>query len=423
MSYSTIFLNGSPQKILGVPIDELPLTDNPMTGCYSAALKNSRHGQEVIVIGGGEVYQKMIGPALNFLGIKVHLYDPNSNVAMVYGETRLLNPEQSPKRIPAFILSPNKYHAGQARFFIERGQHVAVEKPACLPEDVEDLRELVFRSDASSYWIDFNHMMGRSLISLAAGVKMPFIDNDAIDIMDDPTNRIATSLQSNTPLIDGNITRVTARYFQAGNAPGGNFAGKTWQMDYSQGGGIMRDLMTRLFNITQLIGLNAYHITSADLRLADPDEHGKYTPITSAYETEQYSEVKGIMLGDAGKVYYDFAVAKYAATNDLALQLEYDTGDKLTLEWQPPHRKNTVTWHDSEGNVAGKVVTRTDPYMLIVLDALSHFESGGATPLYFAEQINSVVAISKAAAFGRQHLLEPYNRNMMSEANVSGPNF
>ncbi len=404
-------LNKIEPRILGTAVNANPaFEENKMVGCYSKELRNSKYGQEVVVFGGGEVYQKMVGPALNHLGVKVHLYDPklflshndSNRIVPKFGETLVKNLDAAPRDLPVFILSPNKDHATQARFFIERGQPVVVEKPICLPEETEKLNFVVRNSSTPSYWIDFNHMMGRSLIAIAGGVRMPFMDSAQIE--SDTDGRVANAMARGNILIEGTIKKVTGYYLQAGNAVGGTIEHRSELLNISKGGGMLRDLMTRQFNMIQLIGLSNFNIATSDLRIASRENPGEYIPITNVAQAEEYAAVTGTMQHNNNEVKFGFAVGKYAKENNLNLTLHYDTGEKLKLEWLPPHRRNRVTWLAADGAVKGSIYTRVDPYMLIVIDALEHLKSKDPMPLYFPEQINSVQILAQAARIGRSGL-------------------
>lgn len=411
LSPTSQHLNKIKPRILGTDVDANPAFEkNTMVGCYLEELRNSKSGHEVVVFGGGEVYQKMVGPALHHLGIKVHLHDPKlflshddpGRIIPIFGETLVKNLDSAPRELPVLILSPNKDHATQARFFIERGQSVIVEKPVCLSEETEKLNFIVRNSSTSSYWIDFNHMMGRSLIAIAGGVKMPFMDSAQIE--SDTYGRVANAIAKGTTLIEGTIKKVTGYYLQAGNAVGGTIEHRSELLNVSKGGGMLRDLMTRQFNMIQLIGFSNFDIATSDLRLASRENPGEYIPITNVAQAEEYASVTGTMQHNNNEVRFGFAVGKYAKENNLNLTLHYDTGEKLRLEWLPPHRRNRVTWLGTDGAVKGSIYTRVDPYMLIVIDAFDHLKSKDPMPLYFPEQINSVQILAQAARIGRSGL-------------------
>jgi len=379
--------------------DFVQARDDPMVGIYPSNLKNSKAGASVIVVGGGEVYQRMIAPAMRFLGTRVHLFDPQ-NPPLQDGEVRLQKLEDAPEGIPVFILSPNKHHAQHACFFMERGNPVAVEKPICLSEEVDDLVSAVQRTSAPTYWIDFNLMMGRAFIALASGVNMPFMDRTALGL-EDSGGAIDHVLHRHAPLIKDKPIKIVGHYLQEETAPGGGIDHRPWLSNVSEGGGIMRDLMTRMFNVSHMIGMECINIDRVDLHVSNREAPGQYLPILSSEQAEQYAAVTGTMKNNGREVAFDFVVGKYAAKNDLRLVLEYEGGDKLTLEWMPPNRKNRVVWTKSDGTIGGNVSTQVDPYLLIVLDALRHFDSHNPFPLYFAEQAKSVRVLGEAARIGR----------------------
>jgi len=165
---------------------------------------------------------------------------------------------------------------------------------------------------------------------------------------------------------------------------------------------MLRDLITRMFNISQLIGLDNVTIGESDLRLADRNKPGSYTPITDSSQAEEYAAVKGEMQHNGHEV--DFAVGKYASANDQSFSILFDTGDKLTLEWLPPNRKNSVTWENSDGEVTATISTHVDPYLLIMLDIMNHLELDKPEHMYFPEQLKSVELTGIAAEIGREHL-------------------
>ncbi len=378
---------------LGAKVDMDAPDNNPMVGRYSSRLQNLLKEKEVGVVGGGEVYQKMIGPALKHLGIKVYLFDPNPDLRIQFGETRVADMGGIPENIPVFILSPNDKHVAQTRFFTERKQPVIVEKPACLSTEIEALNKVIYKSEVPTYWIDFNHMMARSFIALAGGIKMPFMD--ALNVENDPTGKIADSIKNNTSLISGKIIKITGRYIQKASGAGGTMEHRAWLKDPKQGGGVMRDMMTRLFNISQLIGTKDIKPTSCELKRFDHGE-GVFKNLGNWPAAEDQAKVIGIMDG----IPFDFEVGKYAAENNLHYTIEYDSGDVLKLEWLPPNRKNRVTWAKN-GEIQGSVFTDVDPYLLIVIDALTHCRKTGVSHMYFAEQVNSVGVVAEAAAIGR----------------------
>lgn len=378
---------------LGAKVDMDAPDNNQMIGCYSSRLQNMLKEKKVGVIGAGEVYQKMIGPALKHLGIEVYLYDPNPDLKIQFGETRITGMGGIPENIPVFILSPNDKHVVQTRFFTERKQPVIVEKPACLSSEIESLNKVVSNSEVATYWIDFNHMMARSFIALAGGVKMPFMD--ALNVENDPTGKIADSIKNNTLLISGEIKKITGRYIQKASGAGGTMEHRSWLKDPKQGGGVMRDMMTRLFNISQLIGMKDIKPTSCELKRFDQAE-GVFKNLGNWPTAEDQAKVIGTMDG----IPFDFEVGKYAVENNLHYTIEYDSGDVLKLEWLPPNRKNRVTW-TKNGELQGSVFTYIDPYLLIVLDALTHCRQVGVSHMYFEEQIESVRIIAESLAIGR----------------------
>ena len=168
----------------------------------------------------------------------------------------------------------------------------------------------------------------------------------------------------------------------------------------------MRDLMIRLFNISQLIGLTNIELKTCDKHsYAGRSNKIRFKDVPNL--AEDHAKVTGIM-GDAE---FDFEVGKYAEENNLHYTIEYDSGDVLKLEWLPPNRKNRVTW-TKNGEIQGAVFTDVDPYLLIILDALTHCRKAGVSHMYFAEQIKSVEIIGKAAELSRAHLSSVLTRAM-----------
>ncbi len=383
---------------LNAQVDLTAAPDNTMVGRYSSQLQNLFPDKKVGVVGAGEVYQKMIGPALKHLGIKVFLYEPNTEVKNNFGEERLGEMGLMPEGIPVFILSPNKFHVDQTEYFTKRGNPVVVEKPACLAGEVDRLRSVMDKSTQPTYWIDFNHMMARSFIALAGGVKMPFMD--AVNIENDPAGKIAESIKNNTPMINGKITKITGRYIQKASGAGGTTDHRPWLKDPKQGGGVMRDMMTRLFNISQLIGMQDINPETCELKRFDQADQS-FKNLGNWPTAEDHARVTGKMDGAE----FDFEVGKYAAENNLHYTIEYDSGEVLKLEWLPPNRKNRVTW-TKNGEIQGAVFTDIDPYLLIVLDALTHFRKVGICHMYLEEQLESVRIIANAAALGRNNQLQ-----------------
>jgi predicted dehydrogenase len=389
---------------LGAEINIGAPDNNAMIGRYSSQLKNLLEEKKVGVVGGGEVYQKMIGPALKHLGIEVYLFDPNQQIPNNFGEERLREIWFIPEKIPVFILSPNKFHVDQTEYFTKRGNAVVVEKPACLAGEVERLRSIIESSAQPTYWIDFNHMMARSFIAIAGGVKMPFMD--VVKIENDPTGKITESIKNNIPLISGKINKITGRYIQKASGAGGAADHRPWLRDAREGGGVMRDLMIRLFNISQLIGLTNIELKTCDKHsYAGRSNKIRFKDVPNL--AEDYAKVTGTMDG----VPFDFEVGKYAAENNLHYTMEYDSGDVLKLEWLPPNRKNRVTW-TKNGEIQGSVFTDVDPYLLIILDALTHCRKAGVSHMYFKEQVKSVEIIGKAAELSRAHLSSVLTRAM-----------
>ena len=381
---------------LGAEINIGAPDNNAMIGRYSSQLNNLLKEKKVGVVGGGEVYQKMIGPALKHLGIEVYLFDPNKNIKNNFSEVRVDELGAIPNSIPVFILSPNKFHVDQMEYFTKRGNPVVVEKPACLAGEVNRLRSVVDKSEQPTYWIDFNHMMARSFIALAGGVKMPFMD--VVKIENDHTGKIAESIKNNIPLINGKLKKVTGRYIQKASGAGGTTDHRPWLRDAREGGGVMRDMMTRLFNISQLIGFKNIEPKTCDKHsYAGRNNKIRFKDVPNL--AEDHAKVTGLMDG----VEFDFEVGKYAAENNLHYTIEYDSCDVLKLEWLPPNRKNRVTW-TKNGEVQGAVFTDVDPYLLIVLDALTHCRKVGVSHMYFEEQVKSVEIIGKAAERSRAPL-------------------
>jgi predicted dehydrogenase len=378
---------------LGAEVDMSAPDNNTMIGRYSSQLQNLLKEKKVGVVGGGEVYQKMIGPALKHLGIEVYLFDPNKNIKNNFSEVRVDELGAIPNSIPVFILSPNKFHVDQTEYFTKRGNPIVVEKPACLAAEVGRLRSVVDKSEQPTYWIDFNHMMARSFIALAGGVKMPFMD--VVKIENDSTGKITESIKNNIPLINGKIKKITGRYIQKASGAGGTTDHRPWLRDAREGGGVMRDMMTRLFNISQLIGFKNIELKKCDKHsYAGRSNKIRFKDVPNL--AEDHAKVTGVMNGAE----FDFEVGKYAVENNLHYTIEYDSGDVLKLEWLPPNRKNRVTW-TKNGEVQGAVFTDVDPYLLVVLDALTHCRKVGVSHMYFEEQVKSVEIIGKAAELSR----------------------
>ncbi len=270
----------------------------------------------------------------------------------------------------------------------KKGNPVVVEKPACLAGEVDRLRSVIYSSTQPTYWIDFNHMMARSFIALAGGVKMPFMD--VVNIENDPTGKIAESIEKHIPLINGKIIKITGRYIQKAAGAGGTVDHRPWLRSVKEGGGVIIDMMTRLFNISQLIGLKNIEPKTCD-KHSYAGRNNKIRLRDIPNLAEDHAKVTGTMDGAE----FDFEVGKYAAENNLHYTIEYDSGDVLKLEWLPPNRKNRVTW-TKNGEIQGSVFTDIDPYLLIVLDALTHFRKVGISHMYFAEQVSSVAMIKNA---------------------------
>lgn len=391
------YLAGKDRVRLDAELSGSAAPRSDFVGLYPPRLKNILKGKEVIALGGGEVYQQMLGPALNFLGVQVHLYDTNPETPSEFGENRLESSESGPARLPVFILSPNRCHLPQAEKMIEQERPVAVEKPACLFSEIQRLTDVISTAQRPSYWTDFNFMMARVLIALASGVKMPFMD--AVSIESDPAGKVRESLLSGTPLVQGKIVRVTGHFLQKGQNTGGTLQGREWLNSLEQGGGMMRDLLTRMLNICSMIGMNVASINDVDLRVSTPTS-GQYVPIKTASQAEHFAKTSGMMDNGAE---FCFTVGKYAAKDNLNLVLDYDTGVQLKLEWCPPNRKNKVIFCKN-GEEAGRVGTYVDPYLLTSLFALQHFESNELAHLFFPEQIRAVQVIGEMAFKGRGHL-------------------
>lgn len=408
---AALFHERSPLSITGDVVNDVVTPDpakDKMIGQYPEAWRNRYKGMEVAVAGAGEAYQEMLGKALLFLGAKVYLYDPNPHAKPLNGEIKVEGLADSvtgtdgiPPHVPVFIESPNKYHAAQARLLIENGHPIALEKPVCLPNEVGALNRAVSNAKVPTYFTDFNHMMARTLIALGGGVKMPFLE-EAVARTENAEMKAA--LANGGKLICSPIKKITARYFQKGGDVGGDIDKKPWIGKIEEGGGMMRDLMTRQFNIAQLIGLTLDKIDDVSLSVYDgkSGEFGKYKPIVVGNETEHRADVKGTMKDTTGhSVAFDFGVGKYAAENELYYKIEYVNGESLELQWQPPHRKNTLTWRGTDQKIKGMTSTFIDPYLLTAIDFLEHSRSNSPKPFYFKEQLCSVQWLDQAASMAR----------------------
>jgi hypothetical protein len=136
-------------------------------------------------------------------------------------------------------------------------------------------------------------------------------------------------------------------------------------------------------------------------------ENGVYKPVSHKLEAEHEAKVKGMVKDAEGRsIPFDFGVGKYAAANELYFEVEYTNGHSLRLDWTPPHRVNHLTWKDEKGHEISRLTTRTDPYILILDDMLSHFDRKDQFPLYADTQLNSVQWLGEIAARARQNLPE-----------------
>ncbi len=390
----------------GAP-DKFAAPASPWVGKYpdaeelaDSALGKSMAGKEVLIIGGGEVYQQMYAPVFPLLGIKVHLYDPKE-VPLNHGENKLESLDDAPKGIPAFILSPHAFHYPQVKEMMRQGREFACEKTICLPGQVDDLVQDVEGYNKPTYWIDFNHMMGRVLPALASGINMPFLNEGAIKIDYDSDGKIATAIKNHEPLIPGKIKKITGHYLQGGSNVATTVpAGSEWQHNPAEGGGFL-GLCIRLFNLSQLSGLQPSQINTSELKITS-GRAGEYSPVPNKDTAEHWAHVTGTMKDG---IPFDFTVGKYAAKDEQDLTIEYESGDKLVLKWLPPNRKNSVEWTGADGVLKGKVDTFVDPYLLCVLEAMDHFANGKGH-LYLKGQAISTKAVGQAAGMDRAGLAQ-----------------
>lgn len=380
-----------------------------MVGQYPESWRSKYKGKKVFVSGiGGEAYQQMYGPALAHLGVQVIGYDVRQAIPLRFGETlsdtitRGENPN-IPEGIPALVMCPNNRHLMQTTTLLNDGHPVGLEKPICLAGEESRMKANIEVEGSQVYCTDFNHMMARSLIALAGGVKMPYMDEIATQTQD---NHILDSISQGKPLIDSPIKSIKARYYQAGGAVGGGLAHRAWLTDLKRGGGVLTDLMTRQFNIAQLLGLKYEKSTDVALSVND-GENGKYKAVEHKHQAEHEAQVRGTMVDSNGrKIPFDFGVGKYAAKNELYYEVEFENGQSLRLDWMPPHRVNQLTWQDERGHEITKLTTKIDPYMLILDDMLSHFENKDQFPMYADTQLNSVKWLGEIAKQGRENLPE-----------------
>lgn len=378
-----------------------------MVGQYPASWRNKYKGQKVFVSGvGGEAYQQMYAPALAHLGVEVIGYDTRQGIPLRHGETlsdTIDRNENStiPEGIPALVMCPNNRHMMQTITLLNRGHPVGLEKPVCMADEVDRTKANIEVNGSQVYCTDFNHMMARSLIALAGGVKMPYMDEIETQTTD---TGVLDAIKQGKPLVDSPIKSIKARYYQAGGAVGGGLEHRAWLTNLSLGGGVLTDLMTRQFNIAQLLGLR-FH-TSNEVALSVNDgEHGEYKPVEYKNQAEHEAKVNGIMKDADGRdISFDFGVGKYAAKNELYCEVVFENGQSLRLDWTPPHRVNELTWRDEQGGVLSTLTTKMDPYILILDDMLSHFASKDQFPMYADTQLNSVKWLGQIAHQARKNL-------------------
>lgn len=359
------------------------------TGRYPPSAKNCEAGKIVAVLGAGDVYQNMIRPTFEHLGLSCQIYDTNQNLLPKAQETRVATPEDFDKESPVFILTPPRYHVQQVIDCIRAQKPFYCEKPiGANCEEMAQLETALKEIKAPGYFGDFHHFMGLGMTSLM-GMNMPY--QNTLLVVSDESGKIREALKTSIPLLN-KVTKVTGHYLMGASTVGGTLeksaSGRAWLDNRKTGGGMLTDLMPHFTNNCALMGMTIHTIDSAELK-EKTDVPGQYTPIAKGdtQSTEYYAKVTGKLNNGAD---FEFEVAKNAAQNDLFLELEDTNGYRLRLDYLPPNRKTTVSYLTPDGHLLGQVKTTIDPYFLTISHALEHFKSGQNVGLFFAEQAETV---------------------------------
>jgi predicted dehydrogenase len=372
-----------------------PVSD--FTGLYPPSAKDTKAGMNVAVLGAGDVFQKMIRPVFQHLGISCQIYDTNESLSLAPREVRVEHPKGFDRQSPVFILTPPRLHVQQVIDCISKQKPFYCEKPIGVTnEEMNRLEDIMQGIKTPGYFGDFHYFMGLAMTSLM-GVNMPY--KNTLEIVSDETGKIAEALRTGTPLIE-RVKRVVGHYMMGATTVGGTVEGRVWLDNRRAGGGMLTDLMPHFTNNCALMGMRVHTISSSELKMKT-DLPGVYTPIAKGdtESTEYYAKVTGTLTNGAD---FEFEVAKYAAKNDLFLELEGGSGEKLRLDYLPPNRKNSVTFLGSDGGVQGEVKTTIDPYFLTISHALEHFDSREMGALFFSEQAETVRVMERMDEVGRK---------------------
>lgn len=360
---------------------------------YPLVLKDTFEGTKIAVLGAGQhVFRQRAEPSLKFLGIKeISIYDPDATKIHA-DETKIDNVDFMKSGEIAYILSPNNFHAPQELNFLAQNIPFYVEKPIAISVlEIDKIDRALKKTKSPSYYGDYYLFKSLGLFALM-GIEMPFKEH--LKVEKDFNNNLRNAINSGKPLLK-NLVRIEG-YLLEGEGSAATIEGREWLGDLKQGGGMLFDLMVHPLNIINRLNVPIDIINKVSLGVRT-NERGKYIPIpTGNWQTaEDFAEANG---KTKDGIPVKLVVGKYATKHNRYILLEDETGEKLKLSFTVD---NQVEWIDKDGNVKGKIVLLSDPYMLVMADAADHLTIGKG-PKFYETQRDSVIIIDKMHKIGRE---------------------
>jgi len=380
----------------------LPDQHNSFAGVYPPELWNVFMGQRIAFIGYGQVVERMIGPAADYLGLHVEYYDAGGKPPRPRSrDIQRHDPLHFSPDAVVMILSPPAAHAHDIKRLAAAGTPFYVEKPIVVGEQLEETIQILSHLKAPAYCGDFHYFMALPFMTLV-GAKMPY--RDTIEVTRDTEDGVLRrAVDTRQPLFElHDVVHVSSKYIQGGEAAASTLQGRN--LGRGAAGGMVYDLVVHQLDILNAIGLEVGDIHTVDLA-TNTETSGVYRRLTKAELIEdELSDMYARITGEIGNygATFDFEAAKYGAKDDQFIQVDLADGRSVRFEYHPPYRKTCVLLLDAGRRELGRIDSLADPYLLMMAHMIDHLRSGRQGAVFGHEGLLAVEQMRRMHEFARK---------------------
>lgn len=371
------------------PKNQVPLITPPNVYFHPSFCAFKKFGTEKINIygAGGDLYNGRLGVRAAFeklFNIKnISVYDPNPQKLQESGYN-LLAKEDEAVSGAIYCLSPSKYHASQVINILKNTDKnikgIYVEKPMCTAKtQLKELESAIRGSNIPIYSGDhylFSNLAGLRLM----GVDMPFDEYIKINFDNTKNKKFTKCIRSaKSYFAHDNIKSITAKAIEHGTE---ELLSRNW-LQKKEGGGILLDIQSHIFNLLNVMGLKTTEITSVyGLKYPFINKQGASSNVAQQLFKSQRGVFRPIEKGEVedrvlmtgkvnDKILATFECSQFMPKGEKYITIEGDNGERINFLVSSGERKVQVL--DENNQVLAEAVTTEKPYNLMIEHAQSYF--------------------------------------------------